>query len=165
MKIAKLNTRGFAHTLVPVFVVVIIAIGGAAYLVASHADSCPPASGISDTSSVSGSCTNPASGTSGVSAPSDGRKYSALLSQTRYGKVFACFTASTVYMRVVTNNATKLAYSYSNGTTANLNVPAESTVYRHVNAYGTTIAAQVSNKGLKATTVAPWKLTQLPACN
>jgi type 1 fimbria pilin len=37
MKIKKLNVRGFSHILLPLLVVVVIAIAGTAYLVASHA--------------------------------------------------------------------------------------------------------------------------------
>jgi hypothetical protein len=43
MKIKKLNMRGIAHYIAPLLFVVIFAIGGTAYLVASHADTpCPP---------------------------------------------------------------------------------------------------------------------------
>jgi hypothetical protein len=51
MKFKKLNARGFSHDLLVVAFVVIFAIAGVAYLVASHADTCGP-------NSVSGtSCT------------------------------------------------------------------------------------------------------------
>lgn len=42
MKIRKLDMRGLAHYVAPLLVVIVFAIGGAAYLVASHADTpCP----------------------------------------------------------------------------------------------------------------------------
>ena len=42
MKIKKLNARGFSHDIVLVLFVVVFAIGGVAYLVASHADALVP---------------------------------------------------------------------------------------------------------------------------
>lgn len=69
MKIKKLDARGFSHDLVIVAFVVIFAIAGVGYLVASHADTCPAVSGAaSDAASntSSGSCP-PASGA--VSSP------------------------------------------------------------------------------------------------
>jgi hypothetical protein len=48
MKIRKLDARGFSHHFVMVLVVLVIAIGGTYYLVASHADNnCSPVSGVS----------------------------------------------------------------------------------------------------------------------
>ncbi|MDB5171193.1 MAG: hypothetical protein JWO35_887 [Candidatus Saccharibacteria bacterium] len=63
MKIKKLDVRGFSHDILMVAFVVVFAIAGVGYIVASHADSCPPASGAVSSASgpVSGeSC--PASG-------------------------------------------------------------------------------------------------------
>ncbi len=40
MRIKKLNSRGFSHDVLAVAFVVIFAVAGVAYLVASHADSC-----------------------------------------------------------------------------------------------------------------------------
>jgi hypothetical protein len=40
MKLTRLNARGFSHDLIMVAFVAVFAIGGVAYLVASHADSC-----------------------------------------------------------------------------------------------------------------------------
>ncbi len=57
MKIFKrLDTKGFSHEVILVLVVVMVAIGGTYYLVASHADSC---SGMSDP--VSGVTSSPSS--------------------------------------------------------------------------------------------------------
>jgi hypothetical protein len=42
MKIKKLNSRGFSHDIVAVFFVLIFAIGGVGYMVASHADQVAP---------------------------------------------------------------------------------------------------------------------------
>lgn len=73
MKIRKLNVRGFSHDLLIVAFVVVFALVGAAYLVATHAQtlcgnpvSGGPASGVSlpASSPVSGSCP-----VSGVSSP------------------------------------------------------------------------------------------------
>ena len=40
MKLKKLNMRGLAHVAAPLFVMVLVAIAGVAFLVGSHADSC-----------------------------------------------------------------------------------------------------------------------------
>jgi len=64
MKFTKINTKGFAHHVAAVIVVLAVAIGGTAYLVASHADSCTsPTSGsvsgsVASGSVASGSATN-----------------------------------------------------------------------------------------------------------
>ena len=64
MKLKKLDVRGFSHDIILLLFVVIFAIGGVAYLVASHADTCPtPTSGVVSTT-TSGSTTCPP-----VSAP------------------------------------------------------------------------------------------------
>lgn len=66
MKIKRLNARGFSHDLLLVAFVVIFAISGVAYLVASRADSCDgSASGVS---AVSEPGSGPASGCSITSA-------------------------------------------------------------------------------------------------
>jgi len=46
MKLKKLDIRGFSHDIVLVLFVVIFAIAGVGYLVASHADNCNPVSGV-----------------------------------------------------------------------------------------------------------------------
>src|SRR5665213_3464623 len=46
MKLRKLNMRGFSHDIVIVLFVVVFAIAGVGYLVASHADNCNPVSGV-----------------------------------------------------------------------------------------------------------------------
>ena len=52
IKFKALNAKGFSHDLVLVLIVVVMAIGGTYYLVASHADSCPPVSAaVSDATS------------------------------------------------------------------------------------------------------------------
>ncbi len=55
MKIKKLNMRGFSHDMFLVLFVVVFAIAGVTYLVASHADPCNPGT-------VSGPIIYPASG-------------------------------------------------------------------------------------------------------
>jgi len=164
MKLPKLNARGAAHLLIPLVIIVGVAVGGTAYLVASRADTCPPASGISATS---GTTCPPTSGTSGVSAPSDGRKYSTLLSQTTFGKVYGCIGGSSMYLRIVSNTGTFVAYSQDGGTATNLKVPADSAVYRHValNASGRTFAAQLANHKLTVTTVDGWTVGGIGQCN
>jgi hypothetical protein len=63
MKLMKLNARGFSHEIVLVMLVVIVGIGGSAYLVLSHADSCAPVSSPMSSPASSPSCpvSNPAS--------------------------------------------------------------------------------------------------------
>lgn len=58
MKLKKLDIRGFTHDILMVAFVVVFAVAGVGYIVASHADSCPPASGPPASSADSG----PASG-------------------------------------------------------------------------------------------------------
>lgn len=55
MNFIKINSRGFTHHLIAVVVILVVAVGGTAYLVATHADSCTPTSG-SSTSGSSVSC-------------------------------------------------------------------------------------------------------------
>jgi hypothetical protein len=62
MRIRKLNGRGFSHHFAMAVVVLIVAIGGTYYLVASHADNnCSPVSGVSTVSSPASAviCTAP----------------------------------------------------------------------------------------------------------
>jgi hypothetical protein len=68
----KLNARGFSHEIVLVLFVMIFAIGGVAYLVASHADSCTPVSGsVSDPTSGSASSSCPVSSPTSSSSSAD----------------------------------------------------------------------------------------------
>jgi hypothetical protein len=61
MKLKKLNARGFSHDIIIVLFVVIFAIAGVGYLVASHADnSCSPTSGPSS-SATSDTVSDPTS--------------------------------------------------------------------------------------------------------
>jgi hypothetical protein len=46
MKLKKLDMRGFSHDIAMALFVVIFAIAGVGYLVASHADNCSPVSGV-----------------------------------------------------------------------------------------------------------------------
>ncbi len=65
MKINKLNARGFSHDLLLVGVIVLTAIIGVGYIVASHAETCSPVSGpVSEISSgvVSSSASGAVSG-------------------------------------------------------------------------------------------------------
>jgi hypothetical protein len=72
----KLNSRGFSHDIAMMLVVVVFAIGGVGYLVASHADSCNPTSGPVSTPASGSSTVCPTSSptSSPVSSPVTGSK-------------------------------------------------------------------------------------------
>jgi hypothetical protein len=68
MRLKKLNARGFSHDIMIVAVVVVFAVCGVGYMVASHADDCTPVSGaVTAPVTTTTNCT-PAS--SPVSSPS-----------------------------------------------------------------------------------------------
>lgn len=73
MKITKLDVRGFSHDIILVGFVVVFAIAGVGYVVASHADRCPPVSSVVSQSSSKKACTTVSAPTSGVSG-SDKKK-------------------------------------------------------------------------------------------
>jgi hypothetical protein len=60
-KYKKLNQLGFAHDLMAVGVVVVLAVVGAGYLVASHAATCPNPASAATSSSASGPTCTPTS--------------------------------------------------------------------------------------------------------
>jgi chitodextrinase len=93
MKLKKLDMRGFSHDIALVLFVVIFAIAGVGYLVASHADSCSPVSGaVSDP--ASGAVSSPASSTTcqgpPLTAPSN-----LTATQITTNSFFRTFTPST----------------------------------------------------------------------
>jgi hypothetical protein len=67
MSLKKLNNRGFSHDILIVALVVVFAVCGVAYMVASHADECTPVSGAVTAPVTTTNCT-PAS--SPVTSPS-----------------------------------------------------------------------------------------------
>ncbi len=54
MKLKKLNPKGFSHDIVFVLVIVLFAVGGVAYLVASHADQLPATTGTGSSAKAAG---------------------------------------------------------------------------------------------------------------
>jgi|GEM_PF-3139328 hypothetical protein len=107
MKLRKLNARGFSHHFVMALVVLVVAIGGVYYLVASHADdSCSsPTSGVSTVSSSA-----PASGsTSGVCQLSSAR-FSATDDQT-FGTANNYHTTMTTNVNDVTTGTTQVVFT------------------------------------------------------
>jgi hypothetical protein len=62
MKLKKLDMRGFSHDIALVLFMVIFAIGGVGYLVASHAESCNPVSGAVSSGGLSGPVSDAISG-------------------------------------------------------------------------------------------------------
>jgi hypothetical protein len=133
MKLKKLNMRGFSHDIVLVLFVVIFAIGGVGYLIASHADSCNPVSGVVSgvvSGEVSGPVTSPASGPVSGTACQSGP-----------------LTAPTNY--AATNITTSsFVYSFSPSTDNSGNTITGYDTYRYVTSQGPGTATLYAHGGL-----------------